>query len=144
MANAWEIKDQLYEAINGHDLHRILEYYSPGAVLVTPEGIAEGHEQIAWFYEHFFEGFPDLRMTPWYKVACSDPAVTEWMLTGTLTGPLLAPGGHVVEGTGQHIAVRGSCAAHIENDKVITHREYYDQLELYSQVGFSLIAEPAP
>jgi ketosteroid isomerase-like protein len=142
MSTAWEIKDRLYDAINDHDLRGMLEYYSPNAVLVTPSGVAEGHEQIAWLYEHFFKGFPDLHVTAWYKVACDDPAITEWTLTGTLTGPFLLPGGHVVEATGRHVAVRGACAAHVENDKVVTHREYYDQLELYSQIGFSLMPEP--
>ncbi|MEZ0075540.1 ester cyclase [Planotetraspora sp. GP83] len=138
MLTAWDVKDRLYNSLNEHDLHRMLEYYRADAVLVTPVGVAEGLEQIAWFYEQYFKAFADLRVTTWYKVACADPAVTEWTLTGTHSGPLLLPGGDVVEGTGRHIAVRGSCAAHVENGKITTHREYYDQLELYSQLGFRI------
>lgn len=43
-----------------------------------------------------------------------------------------------MEGTGRHITVRATCIAYAENDKIITHREYYDQLELFSQLGFGL------
>jgi ketosteroid isomerase-like protein len=138
----WEIKDRLYEAINDHDLSRVLEYYSPDAVLVSPMGVAEGHEQIAWVYEQLFNAFPDLRITAWYKVPYDDPAITEWTLTGTLTGPYMVPGGLEVTATGRHVAVRGACAAYVEDGRVVTHREYYDQLELYSQIGFRLT--PAP
>ncbi|MGH3390294.1 MAG: ester cyclase [Actinomadura sp.] len=139
---AWDTKDSLYDAINDHDLRRVVEYYSPAAVLVNPTGVAEGREQIAWFYDHLFKGFPDVRITPWYKVPYDDPAITEWTLTGTLTGPFLLPSGVEVEGTGRHVAVRGACAAYVEDGMVVTHREYYDQLELYSQIGFRLMPEP--
>ena len=134
----WEITHRLVEAINAHDLHRVLECYSPDAVLVTPAGLAEGHEQIAWFYEDFFEGFPDFHQTAWFEGAGDDPVSTEWTLTGTHTGPFLLPDGSVMEGTGRHVTVRASCTAHVTNGKIITHREYFDQLELYSQLGFGL------
>jgi uncharacterized protein (TIGR02246 family) len=138
MSASWEIKHRLFEAINAHDLHRVLERYSPDAVLVTPVGVAEGREQIAWFYELFFQGFPDFHQTAWFEADCDDPAITEWTLTGTHTGPFLLPDGRVMEGTGRRVTIRASCAAHVENGKIITHREYFDQLELYSQLGFGL------
>jgi predicted ester cyclase len=138
MSNPWEIKNRLCEAVNAHDLHRVLECYSPDAVLVEPAGVAEGHEQIAWFYEQLFKSFPDFHQTAWFEVSCDDPAVTEWTITGTHMGPLLLPDGSELEGTGRRIAVRASCAAHVANDLIVTHREYFDQLELYSQLGFGL------
>ncbi|GAA0980310.1 hypothetical protein GCM10009555_046520 [Acrocarpospora macrocephala] len=139
MSTAWDLKRQLKNAINAHDLQRVLDCYSPDAVYVAPSGIAEGHEEIAWHYEQYFKGFPDFHATAWLELAeCAIPAVTEWTYTGTHTGPFLLPDGHVIERTGHRITVRASCAAHIEDGKIITHREYYDQLELYSQLGFGL------
>jgi predicted ester cyclase len=138
MYESWELKDRLSEAINAHDLHQLLQYYSPDAALVTPMGVAEGHEQIAWFYEQFFKGFPDLRKTAWLEVACGDPVVTEWTVTGTHTGPFLLPEGREVQGTGRRITIRTSCAYHVDNGVIVAQREYYDQLELYSQLGFGL------
>ncbi|MFC4532666.1 ester cyclase [Sphaerisporangium dianthi] len=140
MSTSREIVRRLIEAINAHDLPRVLECYNPDAVLVTPAGIAEGWDEIASFYEQFFAGFADFRQTAWLEEDRDDhdPAITEWTLTGTHTGPFLLPDGHVLEGTGRRVAVRASCAAHIENGRIMTHREYLDQLELYSQLGFTL------
>jgi predicted ester cyclase len=139
MATSWDIKHRLTEAINAHDLHRVLDYYNPDAVYVSPAGVAEGHEQIAWLYEQLFKGFPDYHLTAWFEVADSDnPAVTEWTVTGTHTGRFLLPDGREFEGTGRPITLRASCSAFVENQKIVTHREYFDQLELYSQLGFGL------
>ncbi len=144
VATARELKDALFEAINDHDLDRVLECYCPNAVYVTPVGVAEGHEQIAWQFEHLFEGFPDLLIAAWYKFAPDEPAATEYTLVGTHTGPFLLPDGSVVEGTGRRIAVRGACACSTENGLIITDRDYYDQLELYSQLGYCLAPVPVP
>ncbi|MEU4539185.1 ester cyclase [Streptosporangium sp. NPDC023825] len=144
MPEPWELKDRLSEAINAHDLYQLLQHYSPDAVLISPMGMAEGQEQIAWFYEQFFKAFPDFHKTAWLEVAHGDPVVTEWTVTGTHMGPLLIPGGREVEGTGRRITMRASCAYHVANGVIIAQREYYDQLELYSQLGFGLIELDRP
>ncbi|MEW9527078.1 ester cyclase [Microbispora sp. NPDC049125] len=144
MTSTWEIKHRLSKAVNAHDLGRVIDCYSPDAVLVTPAGIAEGHDQIAWFYEAFLSAFADFRVTAWYEAPCDEPAVTEWTITGTHTGPLLLPDGSVLEGTGRRVIVRASCAAYSDGDKIITHREYYDQLELYTQLGIGLARPGLP
>jgi hypothetical protein len=139
MSTFWDLKHQLGEAINAHDLQGVLDCYSPDAVYVAPSGVAEGHEQIAWLYEQLFKGFPDLHQTPWFELGdCDNPAVTEWTTTGTHTGPFLLPDGRELEGTGRRITLRSTCSTFVENGKIKTHREYFDQLELYSQLGFSL------
>ncbi|WP_440103766.1 ester cyclase [Streptosporangium sp. H16] len=139
MSVFWDLKHRLCEAINAHDLQGVLDCYAPDAVHVAPTGVVEGHEQIAWLYEQLFVGFPDLHLTPWYEIGDHDnPAVTEWTITGTHSGPFLLPDGREIEGTGRHITVRSTCSAFVENDKIKTHREYYDQLELYSQLGYGL------
>jgi ketosteroid isomerase-like protein len=144
MPTAREIKDKLHDAVNEHDIEQIIECFAPDAVYVTPAGVVEGREQIAWYYEHLFAGFPDLRIVSWHKVVCDEPAVTEFTMAGTHSGPFLLPDGRVLEGTGRHITVRAAGAAFIEDGKIITDRDYYDQLELYSQLGLSLSGEPVP
>ncbi|GGO21562.1 ester cyclase [Microbispora bryophytorum] len=141
MSTAYDIRDELVLAFNGHDLRRLSQCYSPSAVLVGPEGVAEGQEQIATFWEQLLTAFLDARLTPWYKAAVSDPAVTEWCLTGTHMGPLLLPSGRHLEGTGRQVAIRGCCVLHVENDRIVTHQQYYDQLELYSQLGFRHVCD---
>ncbi|MFD0735181.1 ester cyclase [Planotetraspora mira] len=143
MSAPWNVKRRLTEAINAHDVHRIAELFTPDGVLVSPAGVAEGREQIAWIYEQLFKGFPDCRLTPWYEVYdCDAPLMAEWTVTGTHTGPFLLPDGSEIEPTGRRITIRGSCASFVENDKITTHREYFDQLELYTQLGLCL-TEPS-
>jgi ketosteroid isomerase-like protein len=139
MSAFWDLKHRLGEAINAHDMQGVLDCYCPDAVYVSPSGVAEGHRQIAWLYEQLFDGFPDLHLTPWFEIGdCDTPAVTEWTMTGTQTGPFLLPDGRVLEPTGRRIAVRTTCSTFVEDGRIKTHREYFDQLELYSQLGFGL------
>ncbi|MEV4357582.1 ester cyclase [Nonomuraea sp. NPDC004186] len=139
MSTFWDLKHQLADAVNAHDLPKVLACYSPDAVYVSPAGVAEGHDQIAWLHEQILEAFPDFHMTAWYELGdCDNPAITEWTYTGTHKGPLLLPDGREIAGTGRRITVRATCATFVENGKIISHREYYDQLELYSHLGFGL------
>lgn len=139
MSTYWDIKHRLDDAVNAHDLQGVLACYSEDAVYVGPSGVVEGHEQIAWYYEQFFTAFPDFHSTAWFELDnCDNPAVTEWTYTGTHTGPILLPDGREIEGTGRRIAIRAICAAYVQDGKIVTHREYFDQLELYSQLGFGL------
>ena len=139
MVDKWEVKRGLAEAINDHDVHRLLDSFTEDAIFVSPAGIAEGREQIAWLFEQFFKGFPDLHLTVWYEATGTDnPMTVEWTGTGTHTGPFLLPDGRELEATGRRITLRGICASFVENGKVVTHREYFDQLELYTQLGLHL------
>jgi limonene-1,2-epoxide hydrolase len=138
MPTGQEINHRLLEAINAHDVHRVLKCYNPDAIFVTPIGIAEGHDQVASFYEQFFKAFPDLHQTPWVEGEGDDPVITEMTITGTHMGPFLLPDGRELVGTGRHITLRAMGAAYVANDEIVTHREYFDQLELYSQLGLWL------
>ncbi|MEV4177171.1 ester cyclase [Nonomuraea sp. NPDC049709] len=140
MSTYWELKHRFCDAVNAHDLQGVLDCYSPDAVLVTPAGVAQGHDEISWLYQQLFQGFPDFQMAAWFELGdCDNPAVTEWTYTGTHTGPLLLPDGRTIAGTGRRIAIRATCSAHVSDGKIDSHREYYDQLELYSQLGFGLV-----
>lgn len=140
MSTAYDVRDQLFQAFNNHNLDQLGLYYGANAVWIGPEGVAEGLEQIVTVYEQLLAAFPDALLTPWYKATLSDPAVTEWMLTGTHAGPFLLPCGRYLEGSYRQIAVRGCCVAHVEHDRVVTHQVYYDQLELCSQLGLPRVA----
>ncbi|WP_169948011.1 ester cyclase [Microbispora sp. H11081] len=142
MSDPWQVKRQLTDALNEHDLEAVLETFAPDAVLVSPFGVAEGHEQIGWMYEQVFKSFPDFHLVAWYEaVTCHTPLMVEWTVTGTHLGPLLLPDGRELAATGRPVTFRGTCASFIEDGKIKTHREYFDQLEVYSQLGLRL-AEP--
>jgi predicted ester cyclase len=138
MADARKASELLYDSINRHDVHDVLRRFRPQAVLVGPAGVAEGHEEIAWHYEQLFTAFADLAFTTWRTVDSGDPPMTEWTMTGTHTGPFLMPDGHTLEPTGRRVTIRGCAAYTLEDGLIVTHRVYYDQLELYAQLGCAL------
>nr|WP_062341100.1 ester cyclase [Herbidospora sakaeratensis] len=139
MVDKWATKRRLAAAINDHDLARMRELFTDDATYVSPAGVAEGPEQILWLYEQFFRGFPDLHLAVWYEATTTDnPLMVEWTAIGTHTGPFLLPDGSDLAPTGRRITLRGTCASFLEDGKIATHREYFDQLELYSQLGLHL------
>ncbi|PZG19297.1 ester cyclase [Nonomuraea aridisoli] len=136
----WDLKHRLADAVNAHDVPGVLACYSRDAVYVTPCGVAEGHDQIRWMYEQLFRAFPDFHAAAWFELGdCDNPAVTEWTYTGTHDGPFLLPDGREIAATHRRITVRATCSAHVTEGKIDSHREYYDQLELFSQLGFGLL-----
>lgn len=141
MSEPEEIKDALIDAINDHDLEALLRCYSPQAVLVSPTGMAEGHDQISSFYGYFFEALPDLRVTPWSMIERGDGRVHEWCLSATHLGPFLVPGGGVLEPTGRKVNIRVCSVRTVENGLTLSHRYYFDQLELFVQLGAALSFE---
>lgn len=58
MPDARWLKQRLHDAFNRHDLDEVIQCHSRDAVLVTPAGVAEGHEQIASYYEDLFRASP--------------------------------------------------------------------------------------
>ncbi|WP_066366849.1 ester cyclase [Herbidospora mongoliensis] len=142
MASAREVKNRCFAAYNQHDVEAIIQHFSPDGVLVTPTGLQEGREEIAWYYTHWFEGFSDLKVTPWHMPMVDDPAVTEFTVTGTHDGPFLLSDGAELPATGRRIALRGVSVCTIEDELVVTDRDYYDQLELYSQLGVPMTVTP--
>ncbi|GGL13374.1 hypothetical protein Sme01_69680 [Sphaerisporangium melleum] len=138
MQDAREVKECLVQSLNAHDMAAVRTCHHPDAVLVSPAGVAEGHEQIVWYYEHLIAAFADLRITNWHILSYGDSAATEWTATGTHTGPFLLSSGRLLDPTGRRIAIRGTGIVHVENGQIITNREYYDQLEIYAQLGLEL------
>jgi ketosteroid isomerase-like protein len=140
MTDAREIFDRLTDAMNRHDVSGVANYYSPEVVLAAPEGRFEGREQAVAYLGGFLQAFPDLRVSAWSKVTSGDVVIDEWSFTGTNTGPLELPDGRTIAATGKTVSLRGCDVGTVENDQVISHRLYYDELELLGRLG--LLAEP--
>ncbi len=139
MPDGRQLADRVLDAVNAHDLDRLSTYYDRHAVLVTPFGVCEGREQIVRYWQRMFKGFTDLTMTVWNRVECADPGFSEWTMTGTHTGSFTLQDGDLAGASGRRITVRGCGACHAKDGLVVAHRDYFDLLELYSQLGFSLV-----
>ncbi|WP_169950705.1 ester cyclase [Microbispora sp. H11081] len=131
----YEVVDRMIEAMNARDLPAVLRCYGPDAVVVGPEMEAEGREEIGSFFLQVWEGFPDLRFTLWDTILAGDAVALELTAAGTHTGPYLVAGGDVLAPTGHSTSVRASWFWHLEDHLIHSHRFYYDQLQIYSQLG---------
>ncbi|WP_432925603.1 ester cyclase [Microbispora sp. CA-135349] len=109
--------------------------FDPGCALVSPEGTADGREEIASVVMRFFTAFPDYRRSVWRTIDVGDCAVNEVTLTGTHKGPLLLPDGEEAQATGRRIYVRCCEVITLENGLVVGYQVYFDQLELLAQLG---------
>lgn len=130
--------DRLRQAINRHDLDSLAQCFDERAVLVAPDGIAENREEIASYYAEWFEAFPDLVITPQSVTMFGDTLSSEFTISGTHKGALLVPGGDVLEATGRPITVRSCSFSTVEGGLIISHRLFYDQLEMAAQIGGAL------
>ncbi|MBB2914714.1 ketosteroid isomerase-like protein [Streptosporangium becharense] len=139
-----DVADRLVDAINAHDLDAVVRCYTPRAVGVGPELQVEDPEQIASYYEHAWQGFPDLRLDILEKVEAGDVVVLQGVVTGTHTGPYLISGGETLEGTGRRVNVRCCLILTLEGDLISSHAVYYDQLESYTQLGVRLLSPAGP
>ncbi|WP_249346157.1 nuclear transport factor 2 family protein [Microbispora sp. H11081] len=137
MPDGRQLADRVLSAVNAHDLERLSACYDRHAVMSTPLWSCGGREQITRYWEILFTGFTDLAMTVWNRAESVDPGFSEWTMTGTQTGRFPLPGGDVASASGRRITVRGCGACQAKDGLVVAHREYFDLLELYSQLGFS-------
>ncbi|MFI7128676.1 ester cyclase [Nonomuraea sp. NPDC050153] len=131
----------LRKAFNRHDLDGLADAFGHGAVLVAPDGVGQGREEIASYYGAFIEAFPDSKCTPWALTISGDTLVAEYTLSGTHKGAYLMPGGGAAEATGRPILVRACSVSVVEDDLIVSHRIYYDQLEVGAQLGGALSFE---
>ncbi|GAA4575537.1 ester cyclase [Planotetraspora kaengkrachanensis] len=144
MSEACDVVHRLVAAINDHDLDAVLRCYSPTAAAVGPQGVADGSEEIGFYHTHIWEGFPDLRLIVWETVQFGDLVMLESTVTGTNTGLFILPGGDVADRTGKSISVRYCWVFTVESAEIVAQRVYYDQLEMYAQLGARLVLDDPP
>ncbi|MFC4587011.1 ester cyclase [Sphaerisporangium corydalis] len=129
---------RMRKAFNSHDLGALAQCFGQRAVLVAPDGIGQDREEIISYYGQFMDAFPDARCTPQSVTESGDVIVAEYTLTGVHKGPMLAPGGGVIEPTLRPMTIRACSVSFIEDGVIACHRVFYDQLELAAQLGATL------
>ncbi|MBX6383050.1 MAG: ester cyclase [Microbispora sp.] len=135
MSEVLRAVDRLRQAINRHDLDALAKCFDERAVLVAPDGIADNREEIASYYGEWMEAFPNMVITPQSVTMYGDTVAAEFTISGTHKGPLLIPGGEVLAATGRPVLVRSCSFSTVEDGVILSHRLFYDQLEMAAQLG---------
>jgi steroid delta-isomerase-like uncharacterized protein len=98
-----------------------------------PEDLV-GIENIKSYLENFFNAFPDLNVQVDETIAVGNKIVQRWTLTGTNTGSMAE-----MPPTDKNIQVTGVSIVHLVDKKAVEIWDYYNVLDMYQQLGFTLI-----
>jgi uncharacterized protein (TIGR02246 family) len=81
-ANPEQLHRDFQEAFNRHDLDAVCALYEPGAILVRPDGQAQGREAIRVAYREYFTASPIIELRTAAVHQCGNIALLqgEWTL----------------------------------------------------------------
>lgn len=100
---------------------------------------ARGPDEIVMLLQRWRSAFPDLSATIKSSAVSGDKAFVELELSGTHSGTLEAPFGHI-PASGRHGVVPAVVVATLQGDKIVELRNYFDVMTLLRQMG---VAEQA-
>ncbi|MDQ3929521.1 MAG: ester cyclase [Chloroflexota bacterium] len=141
MAELKAIIERYYDAFNRGDLDEAAKAFSPDVETIEPGvGTLRGAEAWKAYGASFKRAMPDARLNLKSAVEQGNMIAVEGTFTGTHTGPMMTPTGELPP-TGRAIELPYIDVFRIENGLLVTHRVYYDQITMLSQLG--LIPAPA-
>ena len=133
-ARVWT--SNVLEMWNRADLTIVDKVYAPELVrhdCGLPEDIV-GLENIKNYLKNFFNAFPDLNVTVEETIAAGNKLVQRWTLTGTNTGSMTE-----MPPSGKNVRISGVSVVHLVNKKAVEIWDFYNVLDMYQQLGFTLI-----
>lgn len=128
--------EALIEAFNAHDIERSLQYRSESVIHRGP-GLREpleGHEALHAFLHSFVDAFPDVRVEKIRAFGQDERVVFMGTVRGTHGGQIEGPAGDEIPISGTPVSFPNCLILRFEDRKVIEEREYYDQLDLLTQL----------
>ena len=121
------------EMWNTGDLSRFDEFYATNFVNHDP---SQPHvvdcESLKALIAEVHKGMPDFKVTLEDIIAENDKYVTQWVVTGTHTGPLE---GIPIPPTGKKVTYTGMTIARVEQGKIVELWWNYDMLGALQQMG---------
>ena len=129
---AYERAIQLY---NAGDLEGLANTYTEDAILVTPDGTAQGRAAILEYWRLDKAANPDRTVTTDVTVEQGDIIATEWTWAATNTGLIVMPDGTKVPPTGNRVETKGMDLTQMRDGKAAAQRMYWDNMAVARQLG---------
>lgn len=137
MGEAREVMDGITAAIMSGDRAAIERLYAPDAVVEAPDAPRiEGATAIADYHLSLHRGFPDAGWESRSTIEVGDIAIDEGWFVGTHTDVLSTPDGDLPP-TGKAVRARAFDILEVRDGRCVSHRMYYDQLDLMEQLGLA-------
>ncbi|MGB5896080.1 MAG: ester cyclase [Ignavibacteriaceae bacterium] len=129
----WDNNNQLWD---GGNLDLVDALYAEGCVRHNADmGDSEGPEGVKEFVKWVYTAYPDFKVSFDKRFELKDRIIAHWSATGTNDGPL----NENMPPTGKKVTFTGLAMSVIENGKITEEWVYYNQLPLYSQMGYELV-----
>jgi predicted ester cyclase len=100
----------------------------------------EGAKALTDDLRSFAGAFPDLRTEAELLIGQGEWVCATASLTGTHTGPLALDDVTTIPPTGKRIDLRHAIFFKVVDGKIAEHRDYFDTMQLMSQLGISSAA----
>lgn len=142
--SAFEVVSRLVEALVEQDVEAIDALHADDYVVdwVYADAFADpprSAEQSAAFFPTWFVGFDEMDYELTRTIAAEDVVVTEWVFTGTHTGPLGPPVFETrLEATGRTIGFRGVTVYDVDDGLIRRETTYMDLATLLVELGATL------
>ncbi|MBJ7450798.1 MAG: ester cyclase [Blastococcus sp.] len=137
MGQAREVMDGITAAIMSGDRAAIERLYASDAVVEAPDvPRIEGAAAIADYHLSLHRGFPDAGWESRSSIEVGDIAIDEGWFVGTHTDVLSTPDGDLPP-TGRAVRARAFDICEVQDGRCVSHRMYYDQLDLLAQLGLA-------
>jgi steroid delta-isomerase-like uncharacterized protein len=129
----WDNSQQLW---SGGNVGLVDSLYAEGCVRHNADaGDSNGPEGVKKFVKWVYTAYPDFKVTFDDRFELKDRIITKWTATGTNDGPL----SENMPATGKMVSFTGMAMAIIENGKITEEWAYYNQLPIYSKMGYQLV-----
>jgi steroid delta-isomerase-like uncharacterized protein len=128
-------------AFNRHDLEAHSANETEDIDWTQPGIRITGREAVASLQRSLWTAFPDARIDLVTRVASDDTVMSEEVLSGTHTGPLVTPSG-TLPPSGRPIRMSFVTVQQVRDGKIAAERLYFDQLDFLGQLGI-VPAQPA-
>lgn len=137
MSELSDLVQKHYNEINTQDYSDAAEVFSGDVETVSPGApVSQGIDAFIAYSQAFHTAFPDGQIKADSQIESGDTIVVEGHFTGTNTGPLRSPAGELPP-TGRRLDMRFSDIFQTKDGRVVSHRIYFDQLEMLTQLGLA-------
>ena len=142
MATARQIAEAYFAAaLDRGDLEDALRQLRHDVEFASPAARIRGRDELRPYLEGFAGAFPDARYTINWAIESGSSVALEGIYSGTHTGTLRMPDGTELAATGRHVSVPFVTLFDVKDDKIYSHRAYWDVATVMAQLGLMPSAE---
>jgi steroid delta-isomerase-like uncharacterized protein len=142
MATARQIAEAYFAAaLDRGDLEDALRQLRQDVEFASPAAQIRGRDKLRPYLEGFAGAFPDARYRINWAIESGSSVALEGIYSGTHTGTLRMPDGTELPATGRHVSVPFVTLFDVKDDKISSHRAYWDVATVMAQLGLMPSAE---